>query len=46
MKNYLKNDIKPKEKAVVNMESYGSLNKKESQTNGEKIVKNEEKHKK
>nr|CAD2174211.1 unnamed protein product [Meloidogyne enterolobii] len=46
MKNYLKNDIKPKEKAVVNMESYGSLNKKESQTNGEKIAKNEEKHKK
>nr|CAD2172205.1 unnamed protein product [Meloidogyne enterolobii] len=46
MKNYLKNDIKPKEKAVVNMESYGSLNKKESQTNGEKNAKNEEKHKK
>uniref|UniRef100_A0A915LKW4 Arginyl-tRNA--protein transferase 1 n=1 Tax=Meloidogyne javanica TaxID=6303 RepID=A0A915LKW4_MELJA len=46
MKNYLKNDIKPKEKAVVNMESYGSLNKKESHTNGEKLMKNEEKHKK
>uniref|UniRef100_A0A915PCL2 Arginyl-tRNA--protein transferase 1 n=1 Tax=Meloidogyne floridensis TaxID=298350 RepID=A0A915PCL2_9BILA len=46
MKNYLKNDIKPKEKAVVNMESYGSLNKKEGQTNGEKNAKNEEKHKK
>uniref|UniRef100_A0A1I8BL08 Arginyl-tRNA--protein transferase 1 n=1 Tax=Meloidogyne hapla TaxID=6305 RepID=A0A1I8BL08_MELHA len=46
MKNYLMNDIKPKEKAIVNMESYGSVNKKEGQTSGKIITKREEKHKK